>query len=188
MKNFKFKIIASLLSAALIIPAAAVHAEGTSDSSKLGSALVKQQERLQKAADLKEFKASMTSKKDTIKKDHETNQALRKAIAEKRTSVKGIVKDIKDSHKILNAEDLSKIEEQMKTIESDKTALEGTKGTIRTAFDQFKTEVKNRNYEAASAELDKIISIQTTRTTGLTKLSTDLDTLISLLQTAASKA
>lgn len=188
MKNLKFKVISSLVALTLIFPVA-IHAEGTSnDTTKLGSALIKQQERLQTVKERLAFKASMTEKKDTIKKDHETNKTLRKAITEKRANVKAINKDIMQSHKQLTSEDLSKIEAQLQLIQSDKTPLEATKGTIKTAFEQFKTEVKNKNYTAAEPQLDKVVSIQNARTAGLTKLSSDLDTLISLLQTASLNA
>lgn len=186
MKNLKFKVISSLIAATLIIPAAAVHAEGTNTS--LGSGLIKQQQRLQTVQERQQFKAAMLQKKDTIKKDHETNQALRKTIAEKRSTVKAINKDIIQNHKLLSTDDLTKIESQLKIIQTDVLALEATKDTIKQAFEQFKTNVQNKNYDAAQTQLDGVISIQNTRTTGLNKLSSDLDTLISLLQNASSNA
>lgn len=189
MKNLKLKVISSLLATALIIPAAAVHAEGTTtDTTKLGSTLIKQQQHLLTVQERQQFKTAMTQKKDTIKKNHETNQALRKAITDKRTTVKTINKDIMQNHKQLTSEDLGKVQSQLKVVQSDVSTLEATKDTIKQAFAQFKTDVQNKNYDAALAQLDNVISIQNTRTNSLTKLSADLDTLISLLQTASSNS
>lgn len=189
MKSLKFKVLSSLIAATLIIPAAAVHAEGTTtDTSKLGSGLIKEQQHLLTVQERQQFKASASQKRDTIKKDHETNQGLRKAITDKRSTVKTINKDIIQNHKLLNSEDLGKIQSQLNNIQTDVSALEATKSTIKQAYEQFKTDVQNKNFNAAPAQLDNVISIQNTRTSGLTKLSADLDTLISLLQTASSNA
>lgn len=189
MKNLKFKVISSLIAATLIIPAAAVHAEGTTtDKSKLGSGLIKQQQHLLTVQERQQFKAAMSQKKDTIKKDHETNQALRKTITDKRSTVKTINKDIIQNHKLLSTEDLSKIQSQLNIIETDVSGLKATEAPFKQVFEQFKSDVQNKNYDAAQAQLDNVISIQNTRTSDLTKLSADLDTLISLLQTASSNA
>lgn len=185
MKSLKFKVISSLIAAALVIPAAAVHAEGTDNTTNnLGSGLVKQQQNLQTREQRLQFRTAMIQKKDIIKKDHETNQNLRKTIADKRTTVKTTIKDIKQSKKQLTSDDLNKIQAQIEIIKTDKSTLEASNGTMKQSFQQFKTDAQSKNYTDALAQLDKIITIQNTRTTGLNKLSSDLNTLISLLQTA----
>lgn len=187
MKSLKLKVISSLIAATLIVPAVAVHAEGTNtNSSTIGSGLVKYEQNLQNREQRQQFKAAMSQKKDTIKKNYETNQGLRKTIADKRATIKTTIKDIKQNNKQLTSEDLAKIESQSNVIKADTSSLEATKGTIKTAFDQFKTDVQNKNYDAASSQLDNVISIQNTRTSDLTKLSSDLDSLINLLQTATT--
>lgn len=185
MKNIKFKVISSLLSAALIVPMA-VHAQGTSTT--FGDGLIKEQQHLQLVQERQQFKTNMLQKKDTIKKDHETIQGLRKTVADKRATVKTDINNIKQSKKQLTSDDLSKIEAQLKLIQDDMSALQATNGTIKQAFSQFKTDVQGKKFDAAASDLDKVISIQNTRVSGLTKLSTDLDSLISLLQSASANS
>jgi len=83
---------------------------------------------------------------------------------------------------------LSKIKAQVQVIKNQTAALASTKGTIKQALETMKNAIKNKNYHEAIAQLDKIISIQNTRIDGLKKLSTDMDTLISLLKTALTNA
>lgn len=185
MKNIKFKVISTLLSAALIMPMA-VHAQGTSTT--FGDGLIKQQQHLQLVQERQQFKANMLQKKDTIKKNHETIQGLRKTVTDKRAAVKADINNIKQSKKQLTSDDLSKIEAQLKLIQNDMSTLQATNGTIKQAFTQFKSDVQGKKYDAAASDLDKVISIQNTRISGLTKLSSDLDSLLSLLQSASSNS
>lgn len=188
MKGFKFKVISALLAGALLIPAVSAHAEGTTEPKLLGSGLIKQQQHLQTVKERQQYKPEMLEKKDTIKKTHETNKSLFKTISEKRTAVKAISKEIRESKKVLTPEDLDKVEAQLKIVQSSLSALQNTKGTIKAAFGQFKTEISNKNYEAALAQLDNVINTQTARTTSLNKLSSDLDALLELLKTASANA
>jgi membrane-anchored protein YejM (alkaline phosphatase superfamily) len=66
--------------------------------------------------------------------------------------------------------------------------LEAAKGKIKEASEQFRKEMENNNYDEAEIQLDNIIAVQNTRTDNLNKLSTDIDALISLLQTALTNA
>jgi hypothetical protein len=189
MKNFKLKLVTSFVVAALLIPTIGVYAEGTaSTTSKLGNAIVKQQNKLQTYKERQQFKDEMSGKKDIIKKNHETNQSIRKAISEKRTTVKEINKEIKEKHKLLTSEELVLIDSQLKLIEADTAQLEAAKGKIKEASEQFRKEMENNNYDEAEIQLDNIIAVQNTRTDNLNKLSTDIDALISLLQTALTNA
>lgn len=189
MKNFKLKLVTSLVVAALLIPTIGVYAEGNeSTTSKLGNTIVKQQNKLQTYKERREFKDEINGKKDIIKKNHETNQGIRKAISEKRTTVKEINKEIKEKYKLLTSEELEMVNSQLKLIEADKVQLETAKGKIKEAFEQYRKEVENKNYAQAEIQLDNIIGVQKTRTNNLNKLSTDIDSLISLLQTALTNA
>jgi|GEM_PF-6030579 len=188
MKNLKFKVISSLIATALVIPGT-VFAEGTSaGTSKFGNGLINEQQQLQVVQERQQFKAGMSQKKDTIKKNHETNENLRKEASDKKAAVKSAINDIKQSKKQLSPEDLNKLEAQLKVVQGDISTLEATKGTVKQAFEQFKTDVKNNNYDAAASQLDSIIAIQNTRTSGLTKLNADLDSIISILQSASASS
>lgn len=188
MKKLKLRAISSLIAAALVFPAA-VHAEGTTtDASKLGNGLIKEQQRIQLVQEKQQYKTEFSQKKDTIKKNHETNQGLRKTAADKRAAVKSAITDIKQSKKQLTAEDLTKVQDALNVVQGDVSALEATKSTIKQAFEQFKTDVQSKNFDAAASQLDNVITIQNTRTSALTKLSSDLDSLLNILQTAAANS
>lgn len=188
MKKLKLKVISSLISAALIIPMA-VHAQGTSATAgKLGDGLIKQQQHLQLVQERQQFKANMLQKKDTIKKNHEAIQGLRKTVTDKRATVKTDINNIKQSKKQLTSDDLSKIEAQRKLIQNDVSAIQATNGTIEQAFTQFKSDVQSKKFDEATSDLDKVISIQNTRISELTKLNADLDSLLNLLQSASANS
>jgi chromosome segregation ATPase len=188
MKNVKSKVLAALVAATILIPTASAYAEGTTTKSKLMSAITKQQERIENTKLKKDQKAILSHKKDSIKQIHETNSVLRKQIAEKKSTLRSINKEILQNHKQLPSEELTKIQSQLQVVESKLGALGDTKGTIKTEFEKVKTLIKDKKFDAASTELDNIISIQNSRTDSLKTLNPEMDTLISMLKTALANA
>lgn len=190
MKNLKLKVLASVVAITCLIPAISASAEeaNTKATRQLGSGLLKQQQNLETKSEWQQYKPSVTQKKDTIKQNHSTNQALRNEIKEKRTTAKNLTQDIKQNKKKLTSDDLAKIDAELKIINSDVSSLADTKGTIKTAFTTAKDDVKNKNFQDALTQLDNVINIQNTRTDGLKKLSADMDTLINLLQSATANS
>lgn len=191
LKKNSSKFIAFLVAALILVPNIAVSAETNTSGSKLSNALGKQQQRIenmQQRQQKQQMKPALTEKKDIIKKNHETNKALREEIAQKRVEVKSIYKDIIQNHKTLTPEDLSKIDAQIKVIQTESNALEATKGTIKAESEQVKSAVKSNSLDEALAHLDKIISIQNFRTESLGKLDTEMGTLISILKTASGNS
>ncbi|WML34800.1 hypothetical protein [Clostridium sp. OS1-26] len=186
MKNLKFKIVSALISASLFVPAISVNAAGvTSGANNLGNGLTKQQ-KIANKQEWQQYKATITPKKDAIKQNHQTIASLRKEVSEKRATIKTLTKEIKQSNKKLASDDLSKIKTQLQTIKDETSALASTKGAITKDFQTIKTDVKNKNFQDAEAQLDNVISIQNTRIDGLKKLSADMDTLINSLQTVSA--
>ncbi|MFL0195242.1 hypothetical protein ACJDU8_06630 [Clostridium sp. WILCCON 0269] len=188
MKSVKIKLISSLAAASLMVSLGTASVFAKETNSKIETALVNQQQRIENRQERQQAKDAMLPKKDTIKQNHATNEALRKEISQKRASVKSMRQDIKSNNKQLTSDDLSKIQEQLKIIDGDVSSLESLRGTINTAYEKVKDDMKNKNYQDAQSQLDTIISIQNTRTTDLTKLNTDMDALISILQSAEANA
>jgi Flp pilus assembly pilin Flp len=188
MKKIESKVIAAIVSVLILMQAVPVSAETNNPFPGLTNTLTKQQQKLENVKQRQQIKAALTAKKDIIKKNHETNSALRKEIAGKRTEVKAIRKDIKDNNRQLTSEDISKIEAQLKVIESQAAELKASKGTIKAEFALVKAAVKNKNLDEAMSHLDKIISIQNTRTDGLKNLNSQMDTLINILKTAVENS
>ncbi|MBL4933765.1 hypothetical protein [Clostridium paridis] len=190
MKNLKLKVLASMVAITCLVPAISASAAETSTSAtkQFGSGLIKQQQNIETKSEWQQYKPAATQKKDTIKQNHATNQALRNDIKGKRTTAKNLIKDIKQSGKKLTSDDLSKIDAQLQTINSDVSSLAATKDSTKTAFTTVKTDVKNKNFQDALTQLDNVINIQNTRTDGLKKLSADMDTLINILQSATANS
>jgi len=182
MKNVKVKIISGLISASLLIPTMTTLAEETTNNPSNGQ--ITKQQKVENKQNLKQYKATIAAKKQTIKQNHEIIVSLRKEVSEKRATIKSLINDVKQNKKQLSKDDLSKIKTQVQVIKDQTAALVATKGTIKQAFETIKEDVKNKNYQDAIAQFDKIISIQNTRIDGLKKLNADMDTLISLLKTA----
>jgi chromosome segregation ATPase len=188
MKNVKSKVLAAFVAATILLPTASAYAEGITTKSKLMNTITKQQERIENIKLKQDQKAILSQKKDSIKQIHETNSVLRKQIAEKKSTLKSINKEILENHKQLTSEDLTKIQAQLQVVETKLGALGDTKGTIKAEFEKVKTSIKDKNFDAASTELDNIISIQNTRTDSLKNLNSEMDTLISMLKTALANA
>lgn len=189
MKNVKQKILATLVATAMLIPTTFAYAESTgSTGSKLMNSINKQQQRIETIKQKQEFKSVITEKKNLTKQNHETISTLRKEIQEKKATVKNLHKNIIENKKTLTPENLEKVEAQLQVIETQLSTLEATRDAIKTEFEESKTDLKNKAFEAASAHLDTIISIQNKRIEGLKQLNSEMDTLINTLQAALSSS
>lgn len=188
MKNVKLKVLSAIMVTTLVLPVVTAKADTVSAPKKFGMGIIKQQQNLVARQDWTQQKSTLIPKRDTIKQNAAINKALREEVKSKEQSVKGIYKDIAQNHKELTADDLAKIQAQLAVVDSDVDALSSTKGTIKTANETIKFDLKSKNIQDAEIQLDNVISIQNTRTDGLKKLNADLDNLISILQTAEANA
>ena len=182
--KLKLKLISSLIVLTIALPATAVYAKAPS----MGSGLIKEQQNLTNKAEKQQYKIDITSKKNTIKQNEQTNKALRQTIIQKRATVKGLIQTIEKSKNQINSNDLSSIQSELQTINAEISSLEALNGNIKTYYQTIKTDISSKNYQDAEAQFDKIISVQNTRTTNLTNLNSDLDKLIGLLQTAQANS
>lgn len=196
MKNFKFKILSALILASSLVPTISVSAEEV-NTKTLGTGVIRQElsetnkDKLQSiinSGEWKQYKDSIISEKDTIKKNYESNKALREEIKNKKATIENLRKDIKENNKQLTEEDLSKIKEQLQIVKTDTSNLTDLKGSIRNYSQTIKEDIKNKDFKDVLTQLNNIISSQNSRTEALKKVSADLDTLISIIQTAIDDA
>lgn len=188
MKNSKLKVASVLVAGSFFIPVVSAHAEGTTSGSNFGAGLIKQQQNIEQRQEWNQYKGTVAPKKDTLKQNNQTISSLRKEVSQKKANAKEIIKSIKQSNKQLTSDDLSKIQTELKSINDEINSLTATKNTIKDDFQTVRTDVKSKNFQDAEAKLDNAISIQNTRIETLKKISTDMDTLLSLLQSASSNA
>lgn len=188
MKSMKMKVISSLVATSLILTLSVSTVKAEENNSGALSSLLNQQKRIEDRQERQDARKTMEPTKATIKQNHTANIALREEIKQKKAAIKTITKDIKTNHKQLTSDALSKIEAQAKAVKDDVSSLKSLNGTISPISQKIKDNIKNKNYKAAETELDSIISIQNTRTSDLKKLSSDMDSLLSILQSAEAAA
>ena len=78
-------------------------------------------------------------------------------------------------------ETLEKIKTELKNIQNEITKLENTLQPIKTATEATKSNIKNKNFDAANIEMEKIITLQNTRTESLNNVDLMVDNLLNLI-------
>ena len=191
MKNVKAKVLAVLVAATILIPTASVYAAGTTTTAnkdKYVTATSKQQAKLEQLKVKVEDKTLLSEKKLQIKKAQETNSALRKEIVAKKTTMESLKKEIAQKKAQLNHDDIAKFKAQLEVVKTQLSSAKDTKGSIKEDLATIKAAIKDKNFDAAKTELDSIIATQNSRTENLKALSSSMDTLINLMQTALASA
>jgi len=117
--------------------------------------------------------------RQTIKTNRESNQTIRDAIKGKLIQVKTLITQDK-TNKTLKSKKAA-LKAQRAVIKADRATLKGINVNLIAARKIVKTDVTNKNYSALVNDLNNIAPLQTSKTPVLQKLSSDLDTLISLL-------
>jgi chromosome segregation ATPase len=191
MKNVKAKVLAALVAATILIPTASVYAAETTTTAtkdKYATAISKQQAKLDQLKAKLEDKTLLSEKKLQIKQAQETNSALRKEIAAKKTTMEALKKEISQKKAQLSPDDKAKIKAQLEVVKTQLSSAKDMKGSIKEDLATIKADIKDKNFDAAKAELDSIITVQNSRTENLKALSSSIDTLINLMQTALASA
>jgi hypothetical protein len=174
MKSIKTKIMAVIVAASIFVPAVSVQA------ANLGGGLAKEQQILLNQQTRQQIQQLRTAIKNNEKTNLDLvgkNQGVRKAIRE-------VVQQIKQSKKIIPAQDLNNIQAQVKTVKQDAAAIEATKSSMQTDRSAAKNDVQSKNWQDLINKLDNIISVQGTRTADLQQINKDLSALLSTLKTA----
>jgi len=114
-----------------------------------------------------------------IKNNHNTNQVIRDAIKGKLVQVKTLIAENKTNKTLKSKKEALKAERVI--IKEDRTILKGINVNLIADRAINKTDITNKDYAALVNDLKNIAPLQTSKTPVLQKLSSDLDTLISLL-------
>lgn len=132
----------------------------------------------QKNAAKAPYATQIKAERQIIKKNHETNQAIRDAIKAKISQVKTLVAEDK-ANKNLKSKKVA-LTAQRAVIKADRATLEGIRVNSKAARAINKTDIENKDYAALVNDLNKIAPLQTSKTPVLQKISADLDALISI--------
>lgn len=125
------------------------------------------------------YASQIKSERQTIKNNHDTNQAIRDAIKEKLVQVKTLIAENK-TNKTLKSKKEALVAQRV-VIKEDRNVLKGINVNLIADRAINKTDRTNKDYAALVNDLKNIAPLQTSKTPVLQKLSSDLDTLISLL-------
>lgn len=169
------KIIPFAIAAALLVPTiASAQALTTSPASASteNAAVAGNSARAPYASQIK-------SERATIKADKAINQAIRTTIKGKQAQVKTLIAQAK-ANKTLKAKK-DAITADKAVIKTDNATLKGINTSIKADWQAAETDKTNKDYANLVTDLGKIPALQTSKTPVLQKISSDLDTLISLL-------
>ena len=125
------------------------------------------------------FAAQLKAERQTIKANYDTNQAIRVTINAKDVQIKAAVAADK-VNKTLKAKQVNLIADRA-IIKADNASLKAINVTLATDWQAVKTDVTNKDYATLVTDLQNIPALQTSKTPILQKISSDLDTEISLL-------
>jgi len=125
------------------------------------------------------YASQIKLERQTIKTNYQTNQTIRDAIKGKIVQVKTLIAQDK-TNKTLKSKKVA-LKAQRAVIKADRATLKGINVNLVADRKIAKTDVTNKNYAALVNDLNNIAPLQTSKTPILQKLSSDLDTLISLL-------
>ncbi|MBU3188402.1 hypothetical protein K9O30_03380 [Clostridium bowmanii] len=116
--------------------------------------------------------------RETIKKNHDTNQVIKDDIKGEIAQVKTLIAQDKANKTLKSKKEA--ITAQRVVIKADRDILEGININLKANRNTNKTDIANKDYATLVNDLNKIAPLQTSKTPVLQKISSDLDTLISL--------
>ncbi len=125
------------------------------------------------------YASEIKAQRATIKANRATNKAIRTTIKGKQAQVKKLIAQDK-ANKTLKAKK-DALTAQRAIIKGDNDSLKGINTNLKAAWNTVQTDETNKNYPNLVTDLQKIPALQTSKTPVLQKISSDLDTLISLL-------
>ena len=157
------KILPFALGLALIVPTIA------------GAATIAKQASSPKTPYATEIKAE----RKIIKNNCDTNQALRVTIKEKLAKIKTLISQDK-ADKTLKAKKET-LKSDRAVVKADRASLEAIRDNLKPIWDKAKIDKAAKDYASLLTDLKAIPDLQTSKTTILTKLNSDLDSIITLL-------
>lgn len=126
------------------------------------------------------YASQIKSERQTIKANYDTNQAIRDAIKAKLAQVKTLIAQDKAS-KTLKSKKLD-LKSDRAAIKTSRATLKGINTNLKADRQSVKTDKASKDYATLVNDLNKIPSLQTSKTPVLQKISSDLDSIISLLK------
>ena len=125
------------------------------------------------------YASQIKAERQTIKNNYNTNQAIRDSIKGKLVQVKTLIAQHKANKTLKGKKEA--LTAQRVVIKEDRNILKGINVNLTADKAINKTDRTNKDYAALVNDLKNIAPLQISKTPVLQKLSSDLDTLISLL-------
>ena len=126
------------------------------------------------------YASQIKLERQTIKDNYNTNQTIRDAIKGKLVQVKTLIAQDKTNKTLKSKKD--DLKRERTAIKSDRAILKAINVNLITDRKVAKTDVTNKNYAALVNDLKNISPLQRSKTPILRNISSDLDSLISILK------
>lgn len=172
------QIIASILAAGILLTSGVVFA--AADPNSPNPAGVRQQ-KAQKFQEKAQQREQLKQKITTIKEDRQRILELKKEGKDKMTQIRAKVKALKKDSSALTEEKIAEIKEKLSLIRDDKVEMAQTFGLIQEQKLDMRLHKQKKDFPAALANLDTIITVQQKQINTIEKLNTDIDSLLQSL-------
>jgi septal ring factor EnvC (AmiA/AmiB activator) len=126
-------------------------------------------------------RTQLQAKKQTLKDIHASNDALRtqnKALAQQ---AKDILKTLRSTKDAASEQKLEQAKTILQNLQQSKTSLKDLRGAGKPYWEQFKTNVQSKNFDAALSNLDSIAVVRTNRHDILVQINTTLNSLLAAI-------
>ena len=125
------------------------------------------------------FATELKAQRTIIKTNYDTNQALRVTIKEKVAKIKTLIAEDKAAKTLKDKRETLKSDRAV--VKADRASLKAIRDTLKPIRDKAKTDKATKDYASLLTDLKAIPNLQTSKTPILTKLNSDLDSIITLL-------
>lgn len=171
----KKHILCGALALSMLIPIG-VSAQSLTTKNKPDAQVATTQKNLARSP----YASQIKSEKQTIKNNYDKNKTIRDAIKGKKIQIKTLTAQDK-TNKTLKSKKIA-LKSERAVIKSDRAILKGVNIDLISDKKIEKIDISNKNYAALVNDLKNISSLQKSKTPILQNISSDLNSLISILK------
>lgn len=130
---------------------------------------------------LDQFRSTIKGKGQSISSIAKTNNELKKQAQQKTKAIREAVNKLKEGA-LLNDDQLAQIKAQMTAIKADYDSIKKTEA-MKGIEEDMKVKRDSKDFEGVIADMERATTVQKQRTEALQKLNTDLDKLLTFINT-----
>jgi TolA-binding protein len=169
------KLLSLLLIILMLVPATAFAKEDPNTNAPQNNTKIEDTAK-------KQYKEQLKAKKEMLKQLHVKIDALRQENKQLLSSIKPILKGLKQNKDEAAKAKLDLVKSYLETLYNKRTGLKELKDAGKPYWEQFKSNIQNKKYDEALANLDSISGIRTNRLELLTSINTALKEIAGILK------